>query len=994
MTDRLVSPTLVGRDREMDAIENRLRGTAAGDPAVVLVGGEAGVGKSRLVEEVTRLAAAEGGRVLVGRCVPLGGDGLPFAPLVDALRELVRTTPPDELDDLIGPARGELARLLPELEPAASTDVVPAGTGAASRLFELVLGVVRRLAAGRPFVLVVEDLHWADRSTIDLVAFMSSALRSDRVLLIATYRSDELHRDHPLTRVLAELERLRTVTVISLDRFGRSEVAEQLRGILGQEPAADLVDRVFKRSEGNAFLVEEVLGAVERGSSDVLVSSLGHLLLARVRSLGRETQELLGVVAMAGRPVGHSLLAAVTGLPAMDLAGRLREAVDHHVLVVEPTNQAYTFRHALLRDAVYQDTLPGERVLWHSAYGDALERDRTLGGGIAVGASELAYHRYAALDLARALPAAVDAARQAAAVFGYTEALRLLERALELWPQVAGAEATTGVDHLGLLELTADVALTAGDGGRALRIVDAALAEVDRDAEPERVALLLNRRALANRAIGANPVVDLDKALILLSRERPSLALAVVLESLARVYIVTGDFTRAAAEATAEEALAVARAVGAREQEANALTSLGGMKGYLGNPDEAVELVRQGLALSIEIGAWESAQRAYTNLSDTLLGAGRYQEAADAATAGLELARQLGLEGSFGGAIDAFNLGLALKSLGRWDEAELVVNDVLALKPTGMAASFAHMDKAVLAAARGQYDEAQVHLDACLANAGDDPEPQLALDMVAAQLDVAAGRRQWDTAVTLLSDTLRRGAVIGIDRYIWPLMASGLRALADAAEEARRHRREPDPTLLALASDIAALADRLRPAPHPLHGFEALVAAESGRLGGSRSPGPWAQAASAWRAIGMPHPLAYALLRLGEAQLAAGDRPGGAESLAEAAAISERLGAQPLLAAALALTRAARLDAKPVAGLQDDALARPGGDPSPSGLTAREVDVLRLIAAGRTNGEIAAELYISPKTASVHVSNILAKLNVSNRVEAAAVAHRAGLVGT
>src|SRR5947207_9046914 len=213
MAERLVSPVLVGRQRETEAIEARLQQAQAGSPAVVLVGGEAGVGKTRLVDELGRNAAAGGARVLVGRCVPLGGDGLPFAPLVDALRQLVRTTPPTKLDDLLGPARSELARLLPELEPATAPGD-GGNVGAASRLFELVLGVVSRLAAERPLVWIIEDLHWADRSTIDLVAFMCSAMRSDRMLLMASYRSDELHRDHPLTRVLAELERFRSVTVI------------------------------------------------------------------------------------------------------------------------------------------------------------------------------------------------------------------------------------------------------------------------------------------------------------------------------------------------------------------------------------------------------------------------------------------------------------------------------------------------------------------------------------------------------------------------------------------------------------------------------------------------------------------------------------------------------------------------------------------------------------------------------------------------------------
>ena len=733
---------------------------------------------------------------------------------------------------------------------------------------------------------------------------------------------------------------------------------------------------------------------MESGRPDLLASSLGHVLMARVRRLSPETQELLGVVSVAGRPVGHGLLAAVTGLPPMDLTGRLREALDHHVLVVERASQAYAFRHALLRDAVYDDTLPGERVPWHTAFADALERDGTLGGGAAAGASELAYHRYAAFDLARALPAAVDAARLSAAAFGYAEALQLLERALEIWPQVPDAEAIAGTDYAGLLETAADLAFAAGDAARALRFADAALGAVDAVAEPERAALLLNRRAMASRGVGASPVPDLEEALRLVPPSRPSLARAIVLESLARMYVVTGAFVEVAA--VAEEALAAARAVGAREQEANALTSLGGVRGYLGQPEEAVEMTRQALALSIEIGASETALRAHTNLSDTLLGVGRFEEAAEIAYAGLELARRIGLERSFMGSIDAFNLGIALKALGRWTEAERVVDRVLELKPVGVAVAFAHGDKAGLAAAQGRFDVAARHMEAAFANAGDEPEAQMALVLAVVRLEVAIHDRNWDLFATVLHDSLVRAGDVGLDRLAWPLLAAGARGLADAAQQARDLRRELAPRLLALAVELDAMAERSRPTPPTLAGYDALVIADGERRAGTRSVAAWTAAVDAWRPLGMPFPLAYALFRLAESRIAAGDRGAAGEALGEAVEIAARLGAQPLLDEATALGHAARLDVSGAVvangGAAPEADTDDGG--SPFGLTAREIDVLRLLAAGRTNAQIAADLYISPKTASVHVSNILAKLDVGNRVEAAAVAHRLGLVSS
>jgi predicted ATPase len=209
MAERVSSPTFVGRTEELRRLEAALERAGAGEPAITLLGGEAGVGKTRLVGELAARAEKAGARVLVGGCIELGDGALPYAPIVEALRHLPRTLDPASLRALAGPAHAELAGLLPELgdgPPGLGDPQGMAGHGQA-RLFELVLGMLDRLGREQPLLLVVEDLHWADRSTRDLLAFLVRNLRAGRVLLVATYRSDELHRRHPLRPFLAELAR-------------------------------------------------------------------------------------------------------------------------------------------------------------------------------------------------------------------------------------------------------------------------------------------------------------------------------------------------------------------------------------------------------------------------------------------------------------------------------------------------------------------------------------------------------------------------------------------------------------------------------------------------------------------------------------------------------------------------------------------------------------------------------------------------------------------
>jgi tetratricopeptide (TPR) repeat protein len=679
-----VSPVFVGRDAELAALTAALDAAIAGDPAVVVLSGEAGVGKTRLVEEAAERASAAGARVLAGSCIEMGGEGLPFGPLAHAFRSLMRDTSPEELDAFVGPARSELAQVLPDLDPDSTPRTTPLGDGGTARLLELVVGVVERLAADRPLMFVIEDLHWADRSTLDLVALLVRALHADRVLVVVSFRSDELHRTHPLRPLVTGWERVRAVQRIELERLGRAEVACQLEAILGEPPTARLVDQVHERSEGNAFLVEEILGAVQSGADpDQLPLSLRDVLLARVERLDPSTQQLLRIAAAGGRAVSDRLLATVAGLEEADLDAALRDAIEHHVLVVDETERGYVFRHALTRDAIYGDTLPRERARIHTSYGEALSADPALAGGNVAVAAALALHWRAAHDLPRALAACVEAA-QLAARYAPAEALGHLERALEIWPQVPDAAERSGIDVVEALRRAGQSAYAAGALDRSLAMFDEGLAELGPEADPERRALLMEARAATLLDSGRDDEArrDLERAAALLPDE-PSDARALVLTALASQRGIVGDFH--GARSAADQAVAAATGVGAPGREAAARMMLGMALVYL-EGDRGLPELEAGLRLAEEAEDHAMALRGHVNLADALQTLGRSHDSAEVAERGMELATRVGLTRSVFGVLVEINLAEAQFHTGLWDEAHRVLTRAM---DNGLASPFA-----------------------------------------------------------------------------------------------------------------------------------------------------------------------------------------------------------------------------------------------------------------------------------------------------------------
>ncbi|HET7049843.1 MAG TPA: AAA family ATPase [Solirubrobacteraceae bacterium] len=967
MQPGLVSPVFVGRGEELDGLMEALESAGVGEPAVVVVGGEAGVGKTRLVEEAAMRALDSGARVLTGSCIELGGRGLPLSPVADALRSLIRTMDPDELDELIGPARPELARLLPELGSGDAASLPPPAEEGSTRLLEMVFGLIGRLAADQPLMVVIEDLHWADQSTLDLVSLLVRALRGVPVLLVLTFRSDEMHRAHPLWPLISGWERVRSVRRMELPRFNQDEAAGQLEAILGSPPPKSTFDTVYDRSEGNPFLIEEILGALQAGAAaNDLPMTLRDVLLARAERLSAPTLSVLRVAAAAGRSVPDMLLAVVSGGDEASLDLALREAVEHHLLVVDETDRGYRFRHALTRDAIYSDMLPRERVRIHAAYAQALSADPALAGPDASLAAQLALHWSAAHDLPRAVGACVEAARQEAA-YAPSEALRHLEQALELWPSVQDAEQRAGMDIVEVLRLAAASAYAAGDLERSLALYDEALDEL-RSGDEERIALILAAKSAALDDLGrdADATAVAERAVSLLASEPPTVARAVVLVSLAGRRIMDVDM-RGCRDAAAE-AVAAARAVGAPEQEAAAMIILGSSSAYLGDIEDGEAELRRGLELAESLGDYALALRGYLNLSDILQMEGDHQQAADVATAGLALARRVGLTRHVYGGYLIANLSEALIHLGRWSEAEAVINDGIRSDIAGVLGIALIIHRARIAALSGRFEDAERDLH------GRGPGPvQFALptEFVHALAELGTGR--FGEARARIERAFADGPEESLERYEWPLVWLGLRVEAESGEP----RAERVSALRAHGEALPARSAQTR-------AYRAFAAVEAARASGADAR--WVDAVGPARDSRDPYLLAYALVHAASDAVLAGDRDGAQEPLTEATRIAAEIGAGSLLTEAQALARRARLrvaDVGPAA-----ASAEPGLDSF--GLTEREREVLELVAAGRSIPQIAAELFISPKTASVHVSNIISKLNVTSRGEAAAVAHRLG----
>ena len=707
--------------------------------------------------------AGSGARVLVGACLPLGTGGLPYGPFVEAFRALFRDVDPGALPALLGPSRGELARLMPEVrgrpdrqdpEPGPSTDPSD-GEGPPSderfaqvRLFELILGVLERIARLGPVLLVIEDLQWADQSTRDLLSFLVRNLRDERVLLIATIRTDEVDPRRAFLAFLAELERDERVDRIDLARLDRDELTRLLADELGHAPDAGLVDRTLERTDGNPFYAEQVVAASRETGTDAVPARLRDVVLARVAAVSDAGQEVLRVASVAGTRIDDELLVAVSDLPAAEVRTALREVVERRILMPAggQDDPHVTFRHALLREVIHDELMPGERAQRHARYAAALEAraaDREAGrrtSGPAPTAADLAYHWDAAGDASRALPAMVEAARAAESGYAYLEAHRRYLRSIELWERVATTGDDVQVDPVEILVRAAETAVLTGEYPAAIELGRRAIARVDPATDPGRVAGLLERQRwylweAGDRAAAAAAVEEASR---LIPSEPPSEARARILAHHAGILMFGGRF--AESMPIAEEALDIARTVGSPSNQAMALGIIGTDLALLGRVDEGIDRFREGLAIAEDLGGVEGIALGQTNLAILLDRVGRTAEALDVAAAGWERARDIGVERTYGGLLLAVAAKAAI-ALGRWDEAETFLALGLARDPVGTPGIRLRIQRGRLDTMRGDLVRAAAVLDAATAadEAGGGTDDRAAILAALADLAAVAG---------------------------------------------------------------------------------------------------------------------------------------------------------------------------------------------------------------------------------------------------------------
>ena len=1049
---RFTSARFVGREGAFARMATILEASTEGRAGTLLLSGAGGVGVSRfLTEALARLETLDDPiLVLRGRSFPSPDE--PYAPVVRALDPALARVPDSDLAAVVGTSAEDVGRILPafrvraeELGLLPSRPSITAPDRRQARLLESVVGVLGRMAERQPVVVVLEDLHNADGGTRSLVSFLARVVRNQRLCLIATYQPDELTRSHPFTEDLVQMASApRAPHRLDIGALNRDELVGLIEAIEGERPAASLLVLVAERSGGSPLVAEELLAARRELSGATLTGTFDDLVKARLALRSVECRRLLRLLAPAGRPLTDGDVAEVSSaLDAMagetsrmrpnlvrriegGISPEIAAGVDEAIVagfLVRSQDETIDFRHDLIARAIDADLLPGHRIRHHAAIALGLPDSPAIA----------THHWLAAQEPLEARAAAIAGAERASAANAPQDELRLLEIGLALGE--AGGEAGSDGEEIPSEDLqlrAAEAAFAAGRAARAVAFTESAIAGLDKQRNRTALGMAYDRLGRYRRAAGDHDgaVAAHHRAVDLVPREA-TIERATVLASLAHLRMLEGTFSEA--DQLAREAIRVAQGcgAGARAQELHAMTTLGVSLGWGDDPEQGVELLGEARRLAEELGDVDELFRVYANLTTVLDLIGRRAEAVDIAYEGIEAAKRVGLEAVYGNFLRG-NAAESLFMLGRWQESRALSAAALDWTPAvGVAFVNSVINNAIVEIETRAGERAGRLLGQLLLELETIRDAQNAVPAYRA----AASFALWRGDLVDARRTADRGWQLVEATEDWVLVAKMVSTYievdASVAEEAREHRdfaalagaRERTARVLAEAQRIVS-SSQVSPAIGSRREADACLLtarAHATRVNGEDDPAVWRAAAQAWAARSNPYEVARARWREAQAGLAAQGariaRESARKPLLEAAGIALELDARPLLRELRELATRARLrlpDA--VDQLPPDAVAEEASDghtPLPLseasamvrtvvgqpasarqdtfGLSSREREVLGLIAEGRTNREIGERLFISQKTVGVHVGNILSKLGVSGRVEAAAVAIRLGL---
>jgi DNA-binding CsgD family transcriptional regulator len=939
----------MGRVGEVDAVVGVVQGAARGDGGALLISGEAGVGKTALVREASS-QVAEVADVLWAPCLPLTSLAVPFLPLTSALRAW---------------AAGQQ---VPVPALGGSTGDGPAG-------FDNWLD---HLCRQRPVLLVVDDLQWADQSSLDVLMYVLAGLASRRLAVVTTVRAGE--EREPLRRWLADVRRFPGVRKLTLGRLDRVATAEQIAGLLGRPPHQSLVDDVYTRTQGNAYLTSLIVRDVSPDAQSLpagLPTDLREAATHAWHGLSGPARGLTRLIAVAGHPQRADQLDGVAAAAGVDegVVPLLREAVDAAVLEVGEDG-TYWFVHPLLAEVLEQGLLPEERATLHAAFAAALAPAVNVDEMGVERVVDLADHHYRTGHQQNAYQWALLAAEAASRAGGAAEMLRLLRRALDLWPQVPDPSLSR-LDLLGRIRAAAE---QAGEQEEELAAVDDLLTLINHEHQPLLAAELLVRQHHLREQSSRAPTTGFDPwAAVRLSAEYPnSVEYVLAIADLAEEEVWDGV---PSGPARADEAVRLARACGSARALAFALVVKVTARVLVG--DSA------GLAEAQEAQAAAAKARDFfwftnaANWASNCLDSNR--DVIDYLRRSREELATLGAPHCHIARLSA-NEAFGLVLLGDWRACLGRLRVALGSTPGPKGDMIARLTAAMLAVWQGRWTEAEAHLARAEGLYGDGSGLLFyGLEAVRAELALATG----DTAraVAAAMAGVERGGQANLVERLIPLAA---RALADEAQ-ALRDRAEDPAAAVARLDDLRSRYPRVVPedAPSPTYpvqvrAMQAWYDAEVHR--GRAEPAAataWQRAAQACADAELAWDEAYAWWRAAEAS--AKDRTArapAAAALRRAHEMAVDLEAAPLLTEVEALAQSIRVS---LATIDESPPAETEALP---GLTPREREILAHIVAGRTYGEIARELVLSEKTVSVHVSHLLHKTGTANRVELAQLARR------